>query len=552
MAYKVKGGKSMERNISERIKDMNNRILSYGSAMTRPSDCYAGNLAVDCNRLRVASYCRVSTEEELQVNSLDNQIVHYTNYIRTNPEWQFAGVFSDLGKSGTKMESRNGFNKMIRYAKAGKIDLILCKSISRFARNVLDTLKVIRELGDKNIYILFEKENLYTGDIQSEFILTMLAATAQEESRSTSENITWATSKRFEQGEARFVRILGYKKVKGKRWVIDQKEAAAVREIFRQYLEGRTPTEIANHFIRNGYVKANGRNDWTNIAITSILRNEKYVGDALCQKTYTEDYLTHKIVLNEGQKNKYYIKDHHEGIVDRETFNKVQNMLKPKTKGVKRGPAKRYDFTGRIVCGECGANFHRYKGRGQVTWRCSSHMKSARLCKMDGIKDEMIRKALKKAFIEKHVIDPKSPAKRQIIRLEKNLLNTEVLRDGQQNRLRLDLEKALFAESMAVIENKDVTEMERERIAIEKTISEREPWWAMVDSDDQYRKDAIAELNKMKQSTNPINGLYKKLDSTKFLRAWMTRIVTKSSFLFTILWANGEETEVEIDEGGDL
>jgi DNA invertase Pin-like site-specific DNA recombinase len=541
----------MEKTFSARTLDMDNETFRYGAPRNRSSELSLGNLAIDSERLRVASYCRVSTEEELQMNSLDNQIVHYTNYIRSNPEWQFAGVFSDLGKSGTKMESRHGFNKMIRYAKAGKIDLILCKSISRFARNVMDTLKVIRELREKKIYVLFEKENLYTGDMQSEFILTMLAATAQEESRSTSENITWATSKRFEQGEARFVRILGYKKVKGKRWVIDPKEAAAVREIFRQFLEGRTPTEIANHFIRNGYVKANGRNDWTNVAITSILRNERYVGDVVCQKTFTEDYLTHKKVVNKGQKTKYYIKDHHEGIIDRDTFESVQKMLKPKTKGVKRGPSKRYDFTGRIVCGECGANYHRYKTRGYVTWRCSTRMKSVRLCKMDGIKDETIYKALKKAFIEKFEIDPKAPAKRQIIQLEKNLLNTEVLRDGEQNRLRLELEKALFAESMAVIENKDSIELENQRIAIEKNISEREPWWAMIDSDDPYRKDAIAELGRVKESTNPINELYKKLDSTKFLRAWMTRVIAESSFLLRIVWITGEETEVSLKEGGD-
>ena len=541
----------MERTILGSTSDMSDGIFRYGTPRNHPSELSIGNLATDGHRLRVASYCRVSTEEELQMNSLDNQIVHYTNYIRSNSEWQFAGVFSDLGKSGTKMESRNGFNKMIRYAKAGKIDLILCKSISRFARNVMDTLKVIRDLRDKKIYVLFEKENLYTGDMQSEFILTMLAATAQEESRSTSENITWATSKRFEQGEGRFVRILGYKKVKGKRWVIDQKEAAAVREIFRQYLEGRTPTEIANHFIRNGYLKANGRNDWTNVAITSILRNERYVGDVICQKTFTEDYLTHKQVTNEGQKTKFYIKDHHEGIIDRDTFDKVQQMLKPKTKGVKRGPNKRYDFTGRIVCGECGANFHRYQTRGYVTWRCSNRRKSTRLCKMDGIKDEMIVKVLKRAFLEKFEIDLKAPAKRQIIQLEKNLLNTEVLRDGEQNRLRLELEKALFAESMAVIENKDEAELEKQRIAIEKTISEREPWWAMIDSDDRYRKEAIAELGKIKQSTNPINELYKKLDSTRFLRAWMTRVVAESSFLLKVIWVTGEETEISLDEGGD-
>ena len=541
----------METNTTERMIDTDDGIFRYGPSRTRSSEFSYGNLAIDSQRLRVASYCRVSTEEELQMNSLDNQIVHYTNYIRSNPQWQFAGIFSDRGKSGTMMESRAGFNKMIRYAMAGKIDLIICKSISRFARNVMDTLKVVRDLKEKNIYVLFEKENFHTGDMQSEFILTMLAATAQEESRSISENISWATSKRFEQGEARFARILGYKKVKGKPWVIDEREAATVREIFRQYVEGKTPTEIANYLIRNNYVKANGRRDWTNVAIISILRNEKYVGDVLCQKTYTEDYLTHKTRVNEGEKTQYLIQNNHEGIIDRETFDKVQKMLKPKSKGVKRGPSKRYDLTGRVACSECGANFHRYKTRGYVTWRCSNRRKSTRLCKMTSVGEEILLKVLKQAFIEKHEIDPKSSGKRQIIKLMKNLQNTDVLRDGEQNRLRLELEKALFAESMAVLDNKDEKELKDHREAIEKTIAEKEVWWRLVDADDPYRKEALEELAKIKDAANPLTELYKKLDNIKFLRAWMTRIEAKSSFLFSITWVNGEETEVEASEGGD-
>jgi len=541
----------METTISRKMHSTGDDCFRYSSHSSRPGEYSVGNLAIDGHKLRVASYCRVSSEEELQVNSLDNQIVHYTNYIRSNPEWQFAGIFSDLGKSGTRLEKRDGFNKMIRYAKAGKMDLILCKSISRFARNVMDTLQVVRELKERKIFVLFEKENLYTGDMQSEFILTMLAATAQEESRSTSENISWATSKRFEQGEAKFSRILGYKKVKGVPWVIDRKEAYIVQEAFEECLNGKSPTEIARQFIRKSYLKANGREDWTNVSVKGILSNERYVGDALCQKTYTEDYLSHKVMLNEGQKTKYYIKDHHEWIVDRDTFDKVQKLIKPRTKGVKRGPVKRYDFSGRISCGECGGNFHRYQLRGKVTWRCSNHLKSARLCSVVGIREETIMNALKKAFIEKHYIDSKAPGKRQLIKLEKNLQNTEVLRDGEQNRVRLELEKALFAESMAVLENTDETELVKHRQSVESAIAEREPWWAMVDADDCYRKDAISELERMKQSSSPIKDLYKKLENPKFLRAWMTRVEAESSFLLKVTWVTGEETKININEGGD-
>lgn len=541
----------MERSIFERNKELDNETFRYGSSRTSSIGLSSGNLAIDAQKLRVASYCRVSTEEELQMNSLDNQIVHYTNYIRSNPEWQFAGIFSDLGKSGTTMDSRDGFNKMIRYAMAGKIDMILCKSISRFARNVMDTLQVIRQLKDKNIYVLFEKEELNTRDMQSEFIITMLSAVAQEESRSISENVNWSISKRFERGEAKFSRLLGYKRVKGKPWVIDQREAAIVQEAFQECLNGKTPTEIAKNFIRKGYVKANGREDWTNIAIKGLLTNEKYVGDALCQKTFTENHMSHKIVPNEGQKAQYLIQNNHEEIIDRESFDKVQKMLIPKKKSVKRGTVNRYDLTSRIICGECGGNFHRFKVREKVTWRCSNHVKSARFCKTLGSEEEIILKALKQAFVKKYEINRKQPERRQIIKLIKILQNTDVLIDGEQNRLRLELEKALFAESMAVLDNIDETEFVNMRIAVENSIAKSQPWWKMVEADDHYRKEALIELTEIKDAAHPINELYKRMENIKFLRAWMTRIEVKSSFIFSITWVNGEETEIEV-KGGDF
>jgi len=195
-------------------------------------------------RLKVASYCRVSTEEEHQLNSLENQTIHYTNLIRSNPEWEFAGVFTDRGKSGTQIKSRNGFNRMIRQALDGNIDLILCKSISRFSRNTVDTLRVVRLLLENGTRVIFEKEKIDSGDMESEFLLTVLSVTAQEESNQTSQNLTWSYTRRCQRGEVPFVRILGYLKSKEKEWIIDDYEAVIVREAFNFYLDGMTTTRI--------------------------------------------------------------------------------------------------------------------------------------------------------------------------------------------------------------------------------------------------------------------------------------------------------------------
>ena len=219
-----------------------------------------GVLALEPQRLKTAAYARVSTESEMQGNSLENQIIYYTNYIRSKPEYQFVGVYSDRGKTGTRLESRPGFKKLIRDALDGKIDLILCKSISRFARNVVDTVETVRKLKDNGIRVIFEQERIDTADIQSETLLVLIGAVAQEESRSISKNVIWANSRRFEKGEVKFTRMLGYTKNKNGEWTIVEEEAKIVREAFNEYLNGNSPSQIAKMFILRA-IKANGRKD---------------------------------------------------------------------------------------------------------------------------------------------------------------------------------------------------------------------------------------------------------------------------------------------------
>ena len=263
-------------------------VLKSSVTVVNHSDDYIGTGLKRKNaKPKVASYCRVSSEEELQLGSLENQIIHYTNYIRSNPNWQYAGVYSDKGKSGTDMSKRTGFNRMIRNAMNGEIDIIICKSISRFARNVVDTMDIVRQLTERGINVIFEKERLSTKDVSSSLLIKILATFAEEESRITSENIEWALTKRFERGEVVAGQLFGYEINKDKEWVIIESEARIVREAYELFLKGKNMTEIARLFIRKGYKKRSGDIDWDSSNIRGFLTNERYSGDVLSRKTCT-------------------------------------------------------------------------------------------------------------------------------------------------------------------------------------------------------------------------------------------------------------------------
>lgn len=513
----------------------------------------SGTLALKPKRLKTAAYARVSTGSDMQENSLENQIIHYTNYIRSNPEYQFAGIYSDRGKTGTKTASRTGFKKLVRDALDGKIDLILCKSISRFARNVVDTIDTIRLLKENGVRVIFEREGIDTEDMKSEFILTILAALAEEESRSISENISWSLSKRFESGEPIFSRILGYTKIKDNAWIIVEEEAKIVREAYSKFLKGYSTTEIARLFIQKGYKKANGRIDWSSQAIKGILKNERYVGDAMCQKTYTKDYLSHKAVINDGDKTKYLIRNHHEPIIDRFTYDRVQDIISKNTKKVEGKKRKTYPLSGRLICGECGGNFQRYVCREVVTWRCGNSNKSKLLCRMGGIKEKEILDALTLGFNKRYKLYRNKLGKELIIRLINEIRSSVSTREFQQNQLRLELGKALLKENTAILNGneEEIKTLTAERITVENKIAEQEIWWEIFDKDDEYRKEALSVLETMKQMEWKIKELKDYIKDIKFLRAWVVRIKILSPFLFSITWLTGEETEIKNYKKGE-
>ncbi len=295
--------------------------------------------------IRVAAYCRVSTGDESQQTSYTTQKAFYKDLITRKPGWIFAGIYADEAKSGTNREHREEFNRMIKDAMDGKLDYIVTKSISRFARNTIDSLTCTRELRQLKppVGIYFEKENIDTLDAKGELILTILSALAQDESRSISDNIRWSIQKNFQAGipHINLKRMLGYEMGANKQWVIVPEQAEIVRYIFDRFVKGQTANKIARELNQMEKFTVNGKK-WSASSIMIVLRNEKYVGDIEMQKTITKDFLTHRSSINKGEAPRYYVKNHHVGIIDRVTWDKVQTMLfeKPRT-DMTKGPGKK-------------------------------------------------------------------------------------------------------------------------------------------------------------------------------------------------------------------
>ena len=516
----------------------------------------AGTVAVKPKVLRVAAYCRVSSLHSEQEDSLENQSAHYTKYIRSNPHWRMAGIYTDFGKSGTLTFGRSGFNRLIRHALQGKVDLILCKSVSRFARNVLDTLDKVRMLKEHGVRVIFDKENIDTDSMQSEFILTMMAAVAQEESRSISENILWANSKRYERGEPCFRRVLGYVQDDDKYWVVQQKEAIIVKEAFDLCLQGNTPAQIARVFIRKGYETVKGRKEWSGTAVRDILKNNIYVGEVLCQKTYSRDHMSHASQINRGEKNQYLIQDHHESIIDREIYNRAQEMLMRRTKPSKKGSKKKYPLSSRLVCGNCGGNLQRFICRGVVTWRCGKRIKSKELCNMGGIREKNVRMAMQAAMKNRYYQEDEQAAViyNPVWKMEKDLKNVEIRGDIEYNQLKIELERILFEENIAILNGTDVNidELKAKRIKVETKLREREYWWNLLEADEPYRFKALKKLEPGIKANVPLDVMLNELKKIEYLRAWVVRVKALSPILFSLTWVTGEEIEVELVDRGDI
>jgi len=367
--------------------------------------------------LRVAAYCRVSTTLEQQETSYEAQVSYYTEKIKSNPNWKLAGIYADDGKSATNTKKRDDFNAMIEDCMAGKIDMIITKSVSRFARNTVDSLQNIRKLKEKNIAVFFEKEGVNTLESTGELLITILSSQAQEESRNLSENTRWGLVRRFENGivSVNHNKFLGYTKDKNGELVIVPEEAELVKRIFRLYLEGNSIIQITRILESEGITTVTGRTKWCPGVIDKMLSNEKYMGDVLQQKTYTIDFLTKKRVKNNGIVPQYYIEDDHEAIIPKELFYQVQeekarraslhkSAVTRKEKKEKSKYSSKFALTDIMVCKECGQPYRRqvWSKYGQKTavWRCENRLKNGtRNCKNSPtFKEDVLHEAIMTAI----------------------------------------------------------------------------------------------------------------------------------------------------------
>lgn len=347
------------------------------------------------SKLKVAAYARVSTSREDQLISLDAQKNHYEKYIKAKPNWEYVGLYFDEGLSGTHMEKRNGLLKLLEDCEREKIDYIIVKSISRFSRNTIESIETIRRLCEKGIYIFFEKENIDTGKMDSELLLSIFSSLAENESRSISENNKWSIQKRYQNGTFKIgYPPYGYHNIDGQ-MVIVEKEAEIVRFIFSEVLLGKSPGFIAKELNEHKIPSKRG-GKWSGGVIHGMIRNEKYIGDVLFQKTFTDENFNRHV--NYGERNQYYAKDHHEPIVSHDTFEKANNIIQKngKEKGIVKNADKyqnRYVLSGKVLCNECGATWKRVKLNGYFGFACNTHIKNKDVCNMKTIPEDSVKSA---------------------------------------------------------------------------------------------------------------------------------------------------------------
>ena len=339
-------------------------------------------------KLRVAAYCRVSTDDEEQLTSYRNQIEHYTHKIKQNADWKLVGIFADEGITGVMAKKRDEFLKLINLCRDGKVDVIITKSISRFSRNVADTIKYVRELKALNVAVIFEKENIDTSKMTSEMILDMYGVFAQAESESISDNVRMGKRFGYKSGKVpmQYGQILGYRRGKDNEPEIVLEEAKIIELIYYKFLEGWSLPKLSKYLEDNGYKTAKGSTAWSKATIRGILTNEKYKGDVLMQKSYVVDLFSKKVAKNNGELPMYLVKNHHKPIIPREVWDKVQvviakrNNIKSATdmNMMKKGRySSKYALTGLVICGDCGSQYRRttWTANGKrIVWRCVNRL----------------------------------------------------------------------------------------------------------------------------------------------------------------------------------
>ncbi|MGF3076775.1 recombinase family protein [Facklamia sp. P12955] len=416
---------------------------------TIPATISKFNLAPinEVKKRRVAGHARVSTDSEEQQTSYEAQVDYYTNYIKSREDWEFVQVYTDDGISATNTKKRDGFKRMVKDALDGKIDLIVTKSVSRFARNTVDSLSTIRKLKEHGTEVFFEKENIWTFDSKGELLITIMSSLAQEESRSISENCTWGQRKRFADGKVTvpFERFLGYDRGEDGNLVVNPEQAKVVKKIYRLFLQGYSPFGIAKELTGEGILTPGGKKKWSARTVTAILSNEKYKGDALLQKSFTVDFLTKEKKKNEGETPQYYVTGNHEAIIPPSTFDRVQRLLEQRKAGKNRISSVSI-YSSKIICGDCGSwygskTWHSTSKYRQKIWQCNHKFEEK--CTTPHLTEEEIQKL----FLE--AVNKLVENKKEIISNHKEMANiifdTSTL---EEEKLELEEELNIVAEQV--------------------------------------------------------------------------------------------------------
>jgi len=511
---------------------------------------------VEANKLRVAAYARVSTEQDEQQSSYEAQVSYYTSYINNHEGWEFVEVFADEGISGTSTKKREGFQRMMAAAEAGKIDLILTKSISRFGRNTVDTLSAVRKLREKGIEVVFEKENLRTLDPKCEVMLTIMSSLAQEESRSISENVRWGKQKSMMDGKfaVAYKHFLGYQKGEDGRLEIVESEAAIVHKIYDLFLDGRTIRSIAEQLTREGIPTPAGKTIWSVSTIKSILSNEKYKGDALLQKTYVSDYLTKRVKRNQGEVQQVYLSNSHPAIIEPETFDLVQTELKRRSQD-KSKLSNNSPFTTKIICMSCGEYFgHKVfhgndKSRSDV-WYCNHRYDGENKCDTPIIKESLLKASFLEALGQALA---QSPAQNtpSVAALTKEANQHDQLIKARESAEKA-LEKATLELQALVADNTRRSQDQAEFLTKHQALSEKvELHKAALEKADTAIIEASGKKERQKRFLTATSDLC--LDSLEYsdglVSATLEKIKVSSikngKYILTFIFGNGQEIALE-------
>lgn len=476
------------------------------------------------NNIRTCAYCRVSTSSELQLNSFDAQVKHYTEYIQSNPDWEFVGIYADEGISGTSAKKRTDFMRMINDAKKNKIDLVICKSISRFGRNTTDILKYIRILKEYKVSVLFENENINTMTASGEVLISILASLAQDGSRQISENVIWGVDKAFKDGRVfGNNKALGYKIEEGK-IVILEEEAKIIRFIFDCYVNGDGAVKIAKKLDELGIPTPLKSKRWNATTILNMLKNERYAGHLLQQKYFTVDYLSHKRLKNKGEIRQYLFKNNHEAIIDPVVWENVQleikrrRTLQKNESGRNTKHSNKYCWSGKLKCGKCESGFRRVVWhKKHVAWQCQGYVNYGKThCDIGGIKEEILEN-LMISFQEYMSVN------QDIITSQLQLvINKFIHQDTNDNKIKkiekdINDNKDEISKLMSMCARDIISESEFSSKKIE-LIQEIEEWQTELEKQQQYFQNQTTQLNKLQNIFKYIGTLTPNTFDENFVR----------------------------------